>query len=375
MKIAILTHPLDYNYGCLLQAFALQKTIKSMGHDVITINRFSTPYQPFHILIRGWLSRLLRRLLRGQKVSLVWNPTESMKTKLILSAETQKFVDRNIRNYGPVFPKDLESIDQKFKFDAYVVGSDQVWLPHFSSNCFLDFVHRDNVIRVFYAASSGSRCFADDPNILKKCKDLVKSFSGISVREDNLIPVVKEYLGRDAIQVLDPTMLLDANEYIDACVEKVETSPIVFTYILDKTEDKQNLVNKVKKDLNLPVINGTVDKDYVKGKGMDINQCIYPSVDKWILNLARAKFVVTDSFHGTCMSIIFRKPFVVVGNASRGLNRFLSVLNLFGLENRLITNSSDFHSDFYLPLPIDSLESKINDMRKISFSYLQTYLS
>lgn len=370
MKIGILTHPLDYNYGCLLQAYALQKTIKSMGHEVVTINRFSNPKVAFLAQFKNWAKRIANHYIKGKDVRLCWNPNLTMDMKRTLFSETQKFVDRNITNTGIVFPSDLERIDKEYQFDAYVVGSDQVWLPNFSLNCFLDFVHRDNVKRIFYAASTGSTSFADIPSIAMKCKTLSSKFSGISVREDSLIPVVKKALGRDAIQVLDPTLLLDANEYLAACVEREDTSPIIFTYILDKTKDKKALVDKVQKELHLPVVAGSVEKDYERGKGMDINKCIYPSVDHWILNMARAKFVVTDSFHGTCMAITFRKPFVVVGNKARGLNRFLSILRLFNLENRLITDSTQFSSSFFSQLDDDSISELLGKKRREAIDYI-----
>lgn len=371
MKIGILTHPLDYNYGCLLQAFALQKTIKSMGHEVVTIDRFSDPRVAFFSQLKNWMKRIAAHYIKGKNVRICWNPNLTMDMKCTLFSQTQKFVDRNITNTGIVFPSDLERIDKEYQFDAYVVGSDQVWLPNFSLNCFLDFVHRDNVKRIFYAASTGSTSFADVPSLAMKCKNLSRKFSGISVREDSLLPVVKKALGRDAIQVLDPTLLLDAKDYLAACVEKEDDSPIIFTYILDKTDDKQVLVDNVQKNLHLPIVAGSVEKDYERGKRMDINKCIYPSVDHWILNMARAKFVVTDSFHGTCMAITFRKPFVVVGNKARGLNRFLSVLRLFNLENRLITDSTQFSSSFFSQLNNDSISELLEKKRKEAIDYIK----
>lgn len=374
MKIGILTHPLDNNYGCLLQAYALQETIKSMGHEVVTINRFSNPKVAFLAQFKNWAKRIASYYIKGNNVRLCWNPNLTMDMKRVLFSQTQKFVDRNITNTGIVFPSDLERIDKEYQFDAYVVGSDQVWLPNFSLNCFLDFVHRDNVKRIFYAASTGSTSFADIPSIAMKCKNLSRKFSGISVREDSLLPVVKKALGRDAIQVLDPTLLLDAKDYLAACVEKEDDSPIIFTYILDKTYDKQVLVGKVQKELQLPIVAGSVEKDYERGKNMDINKCIYPSVDHWILNMARAKFVVTDSFHGTCMAITFRKPFVVVGNKARGLNRFLSLLSLFNLENRMITDSTQLSPSFYSQLDNKYISELLKKKRTEAIDFIKKYL-
>lgn len=370
MKIGILTHPLDYNYGCLLQAFALQKTLKSMGHDVVTINRFTDTRKPFSKKMKDWLYRFAKRVIRGSRVPLTWNSTETMEVKNVLSSNTQKFVDRNIVNTGQLFPDSLPKIDKEYKFDAYVVGSDQVWLPHFSLNAFLDFVERDNVKRIFYAASSGKRSFADYPEIAAKCRALADKFSAISVREDSLIPIVRDVLKQDAVQVLDPTLLLDAQDYVDACVEKYPDTPVIFTYILDKTADKQSVVDRTQHDLKLPVVKGSVDKDYVVGDRLDPQKHTYPSVDHWIMNLKRAKFVVTDSFHGTCMSIVFRKPFVVIGNQKRGLNRFLSVLKMFNLQERLITDSSSFSEGFYKDLNNQEISDVLNGKRKESLRFL-----
>ena len=126
--------------------------------------------------------------------------------------------------------------------------------------------------------------------------------------------------------------------------------------------------------MSLPVVAGSVEKDYERGKGIDIKKCIYPSVDKWLLNMARAKFVVTDSFHGTCLAITFRKPFVVVANKARGINRFLSLLRLFNLQNRLITSVDEFKDSFYDELDDAKITDCIASMREVSLNFLRENL-
>lgn len=375
MKIGILTHPLDYNYGCLLQAFALQSTLRNMGYEVITINRFSDPYRPFSARMKEWIYRVYARLIKGRNVPIVWNPRLSFKKIDILCSNTKCFVDRNIKHTARVLPKELADVDAQYKFDAYVVGSDQVWLPHFCPTSFLDFVHREGVKKIFYAASSGKQSFADYPDKVLQCKLLSADFIGISVREESLVDVVKNSLGRDAIHVLDPTFLLEPKDYIESCIEEVADTPMIFTYILDKTRDKSIIIEKVKEDLGLPIISGTVDNDFAKGKGMSIKHHVYPSVDNWILGLKRAEFVVTDSFHGMCMSIIFRKPFVVIGNASRGIDRFNSALKIFGLQSRLILSSDKFSSAFYSPLNDKTITDVISTERKKAIDFLTSNLA
>jgi hypothetical protein len=229
---------------------------------------------------------------------------------------------------------------------------------------------------MFYAASSGKQSFADSPALVPVCKELVKSFSGVSVREARLVQVAKDYLDIDAVQVLDPTLLLDGTDYLNACVEQVDEKPVIFTYILDKTEEKKKIVAEVKSKFGLEVVLGTVDCDYKKGCGMKLEDCIYPSVDHWIQNMNRAKFVVTDSFHGTCMSIVFRKPFIVIGNVSRGIERMKSLLQLFGMENRLVTSISDLAGfDFNVGLDESKINQILHEQREKSMLFIKTHLA
>ena len=365
MKIGIFTHPLDYNYGCLLQAYALQITLKKLGHEVVTLNRFTDTSKPFSKHFYDWAYRIYSKYVRGRKVSVLWNPFLSAKEFEILCKKTSLFVNRNISNTGIVYDRDLPLVDAKYLFDAYVVGSDQVWLPHFCPSSFLDFVNRSGVKKEFYAASAGKQSFANSAEKTARCRELVKSFSGVSVRETRLIQIAKDYLGVDAVLVLDPTLLLDASDYLNACIETTSDEPVLFTYILDKTDDKKKIVETVNKELHLNVVSGTVEQDYKKGCGMRIEDYVYPSVDHWILNLNRSNYVVTDSFHGTCMSIIFRKPFVVIGNVERGLERIKSLLQLFGLENRLVANSDDLKAfDFSRQIDYDKVYQILQEQRE-----------
>lgn len=374
MKIGILTHPLDYNYGCLLQAYALQLTLKRMGHEVVTINRYNHIGDNFFYNLRSICFRLIRKIHGNRNINLAWNPFLTIKEKEILTSKTKLFVDRNIINTGIIFPENLKEIDEKYQFDAYIVGSDQVWLPHFALNSFLDFVKRDNVKMLFYAASTGNSCFTDNEILTNKCKDLCKRFSDISVRESYLIEKCQKYLSRNAVQVLDPTLLLTPKDYLSVCIEKTDNNPIVFSYLLDENDEKKQLVDKVRKELDLPVISGMPIKKYTKDKKSNIDECIYPSVDNWLLSLSRAKFVVTDSFHGTAMSILFGKPFVTFCNISRGADRFKSILEMFKLENRIIYSLSDFNESYYEELNMDFLSVILQQQRDLSISFINSNL-
>lgn len=358
MKIGILTLPQETNYGGILQAFALQRTLRDLGHEAITIDRhWPRGYSSLAIHIGSFLSRQIKHYLLHRPVSTKWIPYLTDEEYAIVSQNTQQFIDRNILMTRRVFSHQLPEIESEYQFDAYVVGSDQVWLDYYCPNSFLDFVKRPNVKRVTYAASCGKKSFFNDEEKVLQCKELARQFDGISVREEGLMEKCKVSLGIDVQWVLDPTMLLNIEDYLSVVTPSQDQEPIVFSYILDHTNTKQELISKVTSLLKLESIEGNLQKTYVKDGETKIDECIYPSVDEWINNIHRAKFVVTDSFHGTVFSILFNKPFIAVGNPKRGMERFVSLLKMFGLEDRLVI---DAH-----PLDVDMIMKKEIDYKKV----------
>lgn len=375
MKVGILTHPLETNYGGLLQAYALQTVIRRMGHDVYTIDRHNKGARsnlPRHIL--GLIKRYFRRYVqRNPNVSTSWNAYLTMKEKDILGKNTWKFVQKNIKITNRVWSHELKDIDEKYQFDAYVVGSDQIWLPNYCPNSFLDFVKRDNVIKCSYAASCS--CASWSPELTDACRPLARSFKGLSVREIDLIEFCRKEFGCAAQHVLDPTLLLDKEDYLTVVDKNIKGDDIIFSYILDDTQEKRSLVEKVSKHYGVGVAWVNAERPYYKRNDVNINECIFPSVDNWINNLNNAKFVITDSFHGMAMSIVFKKPFIVIANKKRGLSRFESMLGLFGLESRLILNVNDFTEEHLLAINYDNVYDIIKSKRKESIEFLNTMLS
>lgn len=331
MKIGILTLPQETNYGGVLQAFAMQHTLRSLGHDAVTIDRHNRrEYPSLWIHILGYGKRLMEHYLKGKKeVSVKWNPFLSDNDFAKSMSDIRTFMDRNMKMTRMVYSDQLAQIEQEYRFDAYVVGSDQVWLEGYCPNSFLDFVKRDDVVRVTYAASCSSKSFFRDKSKTMICAELAKKFNGISVREKQLVEKCKTELGITPLWVLDPTMLLTAKDYMDAINCKEAGSSSIFTYILDENGDKEKMVKVVSKQTGLKVVKGnsSTDKDGV---------LVPISIDQWLNRINASSFVVTDSFHGTVFSILFNKPFITIVNKARGEDRFVSLLEMFGLKDRLI---------------------------------------
>lgn len=374
MKIGILTHPLETNYGGLLQAYALQTVIRRMGHEVYTIDRHNKEKRsilPRHLV--GLLKRYYKRYIQHDTtVSTCWNAFLTIEQKNVLGKNMWPFVQRNIRITDRVWSHELRQIDEKYLFDAYVVGSDQVWLPNYCPDSFLNFVKRDGIIKCSYAASCSASSWTAD--LINKCKPLAQSFKGLSVREQDLVDFCQRELECSAQHVLDPTLLLDKEDFLAAVNPSENNSAVIFSYILDKTPEKELIVKKTTTHFGLSAAWVNAKKPYYKRNDIDINECIFPSVDEWINNLNNATFVVTDSFHGMAMSIVFKKPFVVIGNKERGISRFKSLLELLGLEDRLISSTKEFTEKMLSPIDYSRVYNIIDIKRKESLDFLQRML-
>lgn len=377
MKIGILTLALETNYGGILQAFALQKVLRDMGHEVYTIDRHNRrAYKSLKANILGYAKRNIQRYLQYKNVPVCWNPFVTEEVYRVITSNTRDFVARNMNMTRECWSDELAEIDKEYKFDAYVVGSDQVWLPAYYPSSFLSFVNRPYVIKVIYAASCGRKSFLDVDGAKENVAEYAKDFSGISVREDSLVHQTAKYLGITPVHVLDPTLLLTPNDYLNASLDNVGTDPVVFSYILDMNEEKTKLGKAISKKISLPLVEGNTTCPYVKSKGADVTKCIFPPVDNWIRNLQRAEFVITDSFHGTVFAILFNKQFITIGNKDRGIDRFMSLLRQCNLENRIVTNFSPTELQNVMNEKIDysKVNYEIGALRNLSFDFLQKSL-
>lgn len=355
MKIGIITLPFNSNYGGLLQAFALQTVLKQMGHEVWSVNRRNR-IMPFKFKVLSSTNRLIKSIIRGKMgVIRSW---ATAKEELVIDQHTNRFLSENIQTTDFLKSEsDFEKLS-RYKFDAYVVGSDQVWRPKYSpclANHFLGFIDGTvNPKRISYAASFGVDNWEFTPEQTDECRKLLAKFNAVSVREDSAVKLCKQNFGIDATQVLDPTLLVSKEEYI----RLVETDKIpgcngsLLTYVLDKSPDKQEFIKKIILETGLTEVS-IMPKSLFRDAGRKkINDCIYPPVTAWLRGFMDAEYVVTDSFHGMAFAIIFNKPFLALGNTKRGMTRFSSLVKLFGLEDRIIL-SADSHLTEKLYSPID----------------------
>jgi len=205
---------------------------------------------------------------------------------------------------------------------------------------------------------------------------LAKEFNAISVREKPAINLCDIYLKVKADWVLDPTLLLKKEEYISLFKEEKNINVGMFNYVLDQDVTKQNFIKKIASTLNLKHFNCQPKRSLTdKLNFTNIDDYKFPSLEKWLKSFHDAEFIVTDSFHGTVFSIIFKKPFVSIINEDRGASRFYSLLNALGLEDRLVTDVNNFDAKILQkPINYDSVNSKLEGLKKSSYEFLEKKL-
>lgn len=344
MKIAIMTQPLGHNYGGLLQAFALQSYLKTIGCSVVSIDR--RPAKKPLKRSADFTVSLVKRFL-GRIKSL---PSDKANTYVFL--HLIEFKNRYISMSQPVTTeKQIRTYFKKNSFDAVIVGSDQVWRPKYSpslENYFFDFLDDigSSAKRISCAASFGVSEWELSEKQTRKCKVLINKFDAISVRELSAVSLCKKHLGETAEWIVDPTMLLDVADYEQLLSDRhCANEGHILTYVLDSAEDKQQIAKIVASTLGFKEFSVKPEKKLTQVPPNEINNCQYPKVEDWLQGFKDASYVVTDSFHGCVFAILFNKPFIAIGNKSRGQARFESLLSMFELENRLISAPNELNED------------------------------
>lgn len=362
MKIVILTLPLNLNYGGILQCYALQTVLERMGHDVQVLTRPQYGRSYYIIYPLAVCKRLFKRFVLGKEISIFKAPYQ------IIRQHTDRFIHQYIHQY--IQRKWTAQIASHF--DAIVVGSDQVWRPMYYQpieEAFLSFLGDADIKRIAYAASFGvDHCeYAEEQR--KNCSSLLKKFNAVSVRESSGVQLCRKYFDTQAIQVLDPTLLLSADDY-RTLIKKRRTQPLkdsILVYMLDRSKEKEEFVERIAQEKGLTPFWMNNDLD---DENLPLENRIKQPLEQWLRNFDDAEFVLTDSFHGCVFSIIFRKQFLAIGNKERGLDRFNSLLDLFSIKDKLISSSLGNY-DNITEINYADVEQKLNVYRLSAMNYLK----
>lgn len=369
----IVTLTSNDNYGCIIQRWALQQFLERKSYFFNSYYFGSYYWRTWFIGTifspLFWLKLiprfLYRALLTKERPYWSFNPTPFRQMKF-----TDEFVKQRIRQEA----FHAWSAD---KYDCYIVGSDQIWRDWANKSYnrdyyLLSFVNNPKAKRIAYAASFGKDTLKDanlEGDKLRHTRALAEKFDAIGAREDTAVRLVKEAWGLDAHQVIDPTLLLHAEDYsrlIDQpTCPTTEITP-VFYYLLDLNAEKLAVIEQVA---------ARRGQSYggIRTYGTDI----LPPVEQWLRGFRDAKFVVTDSFHGTVFAIINHTPFITFTSDHRSISRITSLLSSLGLDERMLdeTELSTFDYDKYSEIDWGSVEAKLESMRADSGNWLLKQLA
>lgn len=364
MKIDMITLHRAQNYGSVLQAFALQKKMEEIGHEVRVLD-----YHPERYTNKGWLRRLKNKSPKFKNpfilfVAKIMIYPSYLRKGWVFNTFLNKYM--NLTR----FKFDTNEVAKQLKMkeaDAYCTGSDQVWNSFWNEGVekalFLDFVPKNKLI-FSYAASIGlSELPIDEVDIIRL---LLDKYEYLSVREDTGVKILHELGRTDTIQCLDPTLLMTKEEWSYYADDRYEGEQYILTYNLHHDLEVDRYAFTLSRKYGIPIWNISYNwHDFIR-KG---HLCWCPSVEKFLGLIKYARFVIADSFHATVFSIIFERQFVTI-TPEVASSRVSSILNLLGISER---NLCKFVDTSIIETPIDyqSVKRRLLYERQISMNYLR----
>ena len=325
------------NYGSILQAFALQRTLNDIGIENKIVNYIPDKIEKIKFFISCTNKKtILKNKLDTKKIN-----------KNCLSLEEQ--IDKHNRfekfysmffNLTKKYTKQEQMSEMTDMYDYYFCGSDQIWNPSFFKECqFLQFVSEDKP-KIAYAPSIGAAQLTQKEK--NKIKPLLERFNAISIREQQGADLLKDMLHRSIQVVCDPVFLLTKEKWIEIFklrnIEKQNNDRYILCYFLGENNKYYDIVNDFSKKVNLKI--KTIPNNYYSYKhGIGVEKLVGPI--EWLDLIYNAEYVFTDSFHATAFSLIFNINFYTLkrfkdNNKKSQNTRIYHLLNKVGLNDRII---------------------------------------
>jgi len=350
------------NYGAILQAVSLERTLKKLGYDAETVNIYHKIKINDLFSING-IKKILQRIIFRLNINNAYS--------LI------RFRNKNINLTKKVFFNVSDFYEYKFDFDACIVGSDQVWKDVFINSewvkvYLLDFL-QDNVNKIAYAASFGKDTWTVNVDTTQYIRDRLRRFNAVSVREVSGVNICREILGINARHTIDPSLLVGRDFWESVIAEEksdINDHDTVFFLIHKKRRRTfMRLIAMIGKKSGKSV--KEISKHNLLGR-------FFEPVPIWLRKIKDAELVITDSFHGMCFSILFEKQFIAyMRNEDETMTRIVSLLGQLGISDRLISDIDEKKVDDILKNKIDY--SKVNGllerMQEDSLTFLKNALN
>ena len=365
MKVGILTFPNSTSYGATLQMYALYSTVNKLGHKAEIINYHNAYMKARKHLGQLSTMRRLRNLVKRASGAVLHRR---------LGVVFRQFEAQNV----DLFPK--KAFDDKSclgnlsdRYGAVICGSDQVWNPNITDwdmSFFLDFCG-EHTRRISYAPSFGVESLS--PERVSSASAELKKFHAISSREESGRVLVKQMTGEDVPVVVDPTMLLSSEEWIN--IEKAHplaNGEYILYYTVYSSQSLMKYCRELSKKtgLKIIVIGGNAIRK-MKNRDPMFDYAVDVSPSEWLYLMHHARYVVTNSFHGTAFSINYRKDFYLEFSSPAN-SRLEHIISMLGLESRVIGDGMD---DPALACDYSFADQKLPVLCSESMMYLEDALN
>ena len=316
MKIGILTfHHVD-NYGATLQAVALWSFLNDQGYNVEIID-----YRPWKIAWKYF--RPLFPLKKPEKI--FGNISRAWKTRQFLLSSVKLSQKTFYTNKGLEYYHD--------KYDVVICGSDQVWcldsFRGYNSSFFLDFVSNETTRKISYAASFGNTTQLGVYE--KEICTFINQFQTILVRDTNSLKIIANECNKKATKVLDPTFLINYDAI--KIPPKIKDKYLLLYFQAQIEPEEEDFMKLLAESENLTIVS--------VGQPHRLAQINIESASprEWVGLYSQASYILTNTYHGTVFSIIFKKPFNTFVPSDK-LNKVRDLLIDLGLENRIFSDKS-----------------------------------
>lgn len=364
MKVGILTFPNSTSYGAVLQMYALYHTVQQMGHDAEVIN-----YQSAFMKAK-------KHVKKSESDSSFPKTAKQLVQSLLhcrLRGGFRQFEKRMMKRYpSKSFAETAKLVEYGKRYDAVICGSDQVWNPDITGtdlSYFLGFCGKDTK-RISYAPSFGIETFSDA--FSEAIRPELEQFSAVSVREAPGQALVQRLLGREVPVVVDPTLLMTRDEWTlhERAHPAAKGDYILYYTIRSSTKLFRRCMElSAKTGMKVVVVGGNLIKK-LRNRDPQIEYAVDISPDEWLYLMHHARYVVTNSFHGTAFSINYRKEFYVEFSSLTN-SRLAQIIGMLGLEARVVRDDVELCS---APVDYTVTEAQLPEMREASAQFLRDAL-
>lgn len=375
-KIGIITIHRIYNYGSVLQAYALQCVCMKLGYKVEVIDYvYPNAFHQNNEFRKGMntcfmsgTDKLLAFFFKCLYAVALYKQ----------HVRIRKFLETYINISSRKYTSPRELSERMDSYDIYMTGSDQIWNPRYTggdSSFFLDFLDEKNK-KISYSSSFG---VAEIPSKLYgKYADMLDKFQYISVRENSGVELVRKITGRSAKLVLDPTLLLTSKDWIKLSSPKKIRGKYILCYFLNYTFNGYPYIDELAE--HFAKITGyrlvKIARPPHKLFNPNTTFCVSASPEDFINLVANSELVLTTSFHGTAFALNFMKPiFSIIKSAIDSDSRQKNLLDTIGLSDRIIALGDPFPAKERIPCDYTVAAAKLEALRTESFSFLNVALN